>query len=179
MQNDTLAKLSKAILDEASSSTQLASSLDKFASLCSKVSGVQADVCYNAWAPDTFLENGVAINPQAAAQCVKDYHRSVMFIRGVYAAISKQLLEKSGEVVSILYAGCGPYATLLLPLLEHFHPDQLEVYLLDVHQESLDSVSLLLKSFQLSTYNVTTLHHDACKYQHPVPLDIILTETMQ
>ena len=135
------------ILDETSSPEALREALDAFVLLCSEVTGIRADPSFDAWAEDSMLDNGVAINPRAAAHCAVDYQRSVIFIRGVNAAISSLRLHFSDTPLEILYAGCGPWATLLLPLLGRFPPDEFTLYLLDFHQRSLDSVKLLLAHF--------------------------------
>ncbi|MEP0202985.1 MAG: hypothetical protein ABJ084_01460 [Halioglobus sp.] len=167
------------LLDEATSREQLYSALDSFSAICSQATGVRADPSFDAWADDAFLENGVAINPQAAAHCVVDYARSVAFIRGVSAAIKTLQLRFPDTPLEILYAGCGPFATLLLPLLGRFPPGDLSLHLLDVHQRSLDSVSLLIEEFGLGAHNIQLIKADACDYDHPRAMHLVVAETMQ
>ena len=62
--------ISDTILDETSSAEDLREALDAFALMCSEVTNIQPDPGFDAWAEDSLLENGVAINPQAAANCV-------------------------------------------------------------------------------------------------------------
>lgn len=192
--------ITKTLLDQNSSTVELHRVLDQFAERCSKISNIEPDPSYSAWADDTFLSEGVAINPKAAAYCIKDYQRSVVFIRGVHAALlalfsrrnnnlaGKQNIDeypndsahgKARAPVKVLYAGCGPFATLLLPLLHLFKPSDLEIHLIDIHQQSLDSVAHLLEQLGLSDYKITMVQADACTYQHPAPLDLIIVETMQ
>jgi hypothetical protein len=167
------------ILDESSSVAQLHAALDEFSLLASEISGVVPDPSFDAWAADTFLDQGVAINPQAAAHCVSDYQRSVVFIRAVYAAINAAKLRFPGEPIRLLYAGCGPYATLLLPLLGEYLPGELDICLLDVHQRSLDSVNCLIGHFGFKEHGIELVCADACRYQHAVGLHLIVAETMQ
>lgn len=167
------------ILDETSSPAELRNALNSFVQLCSDVSGIQPDPSFDAWAEDSLLESGVAINPQAAAHCAVDYRRSVAFIRGVYAALNKLISRFPDTPIQILYAGCGPFATLLLPLLGKFHPGDLKINLLDIHQRSLDSVELLLAQFEFSAHDICTIKDDACHYTHPEKLHLIIAETMQ
>ncbi|MEP4485098.1 hypothetical protein [Marinobacter alexandrii] len=174
-----LNRIRDALLDEAASREQLHSALDTFSAICSQTTGVRADPSFDAWADDAFLENGVAINPQAAAHCVKDYARSVAFIRGVSAAIETLQLRFPDTSLEILYAGCGPFATLVLPLLGRFTPGDLSLHLLDVHQRSLDSVSLLIEEFGLGAHNIQLIKADACNYDHPRALHLVVAETMQ
>jgi hypothetical protein len=125
------------------------------------------------------LPSGVAINPQAAAHCVLDYQRSVVFIRGVHAAISALKLHFADTPLEILYAGCGPFATLLMPLLGKFSPGDLNITLLDIHQSSLDSAQLVLEYFGIDAHEVNTAQGDACVYKHPEKLHLVIAETMQ
>jgi hypothetical protein len=171
--------ISDTILDETSSPEQLRDALDEFVLLCSEVTNIQPDRSFDAWAEDSLLDNGVAINPQAAAHCALDYQRSVVFIRGVYAAITALRLRFGDAPLEILYAGCGPFATLLLPLLGRFSPGAFNLHLLDVHQRSLDSVDLLLNHFGYSPHAVQTSKGDACSYKHEGKLHLVIAETMQ
>ena len=147
--------------------------------LCSEITNIRPDPSFDAWAEDSLLDNGVAINPQAAAHCAVDYERSVVFIRGVYAAINALRLRFADTPLEILYAGCGPFATLLLPLLGKFSPGELNLYLLDFHQRSLDSVKLLLSHFGFCAHAVQTIKADACNYKHAGKLHMVIAETMQ
>ncbi len=179
MSASTLTAIIEIILNESSSATCLQDALDQFARICSDVSGIVPDSSFDSWAEDTFLDGGMAINPQAAAYCIKDYHRSVMFIRGVYAAIKVVQERFSDTPVNILYAGCGPFATLLLPLLGKFKSEEVDIHLLDIHQQSLDSVKQLITYFGFKNHSINLHQGDACSYQHPNTLHLIIAETMQ
>jgi len=172
--------IAQTLLNERTDNADLSRALDQFARLCSEISGVNPDPSYSAWSADSFLQEGVAINPNAAALCVMDYQRSVVFIRGIYAALkSLEQSEPGDQPLKVLYAGCGPFATLLLPLLTLFSPNALEIYLVDIHQESLSSVAKLLTELNLEDYNITMVQGDACHYRHPTLLDLVIAETMQ
>jgi hypothetical protein len=195
-----LAIIGDCILSSVSTPAQQQAALDEFARLCSSIGGVQPDPCFDAWSGDSLLNSGVAISPQAAAHCVADYRRSVVYIRGLYDAIcaaqsrfgTVALIADEGcgalspphnlplkPPLRILYAGCGPYATLLLPLLHRFEPGSLQVLLLDIHQESLDSLSQLIASAGYADHDLRLVQANACDYQHPQPLHLIVVETMQ
>ena len=179
MSNTRLSKITHTLLDESRSRESLHDALDDFACLCSDITAITPDASFDAWAEDSFLENGVAINPQAAAFCIKDYQRSIVFIRGVYAAILDAMSRFPGTPLKILYAGCGPFATLLLPLLVKFKSGDIDVCLLDIHQQSLDSVGTLLGALGLDGHKVNLIQGDACRYQHGDKLHIIVAEVMQ
>ena len=174
-----LTQISDTLLDEASSPAQLCEALEAFANLCSNVTGITPNRTFDAWSGDSLLDDGVAINPEAAAHCVKDYQRSVVFIRATHAAIKTAKTRFANQPIEILYAGCGPFATLLLPLLGRFQAGELNAHLLDIHQRSLDSVGQLIEHFGLQAHCINYVQDDACRYQHPGSPHIIITETMQ
>lgn len=174
-----LTYIADTLLDEASSPKQLRAALNAFSQLCSDVGGVVPDPSFDAWADDSLLNDGVAISPEAAAHCVNDTQRTVVFIRAAYAAITNAKQRFANAPIEVLYAGCGPFATLLLPLLANFRPGELVVHLLDIHQRSLDSVALLTRHFDLEGHRISYVKDDACHYQHSSNLHVIIAETMQ
>ena len=174
-----LKHIADTLLDEASSPARLRATLNAFMQLCTEIGGVVPDRSFNAWAGDSLLKDGVAISPEAAAHCVHDTQRSVVFIRAAFAAIKAAQKRFTNGPIDILYAGCGPFATILLPLLGRFNPDELTVHLLDIHQRSLDSVALLIKHCGLQAHRISYIQADACHYQHPNNPHVIIAETMQ
>ena len=167
------------VLNEDSSPAALRCALDEFATTCTAVGGITPDRSFDGWHLDTMLDDGVAINPQAAAFCIKDYRRSVMFMRGVYSALRELQQRFTDQPIRILYAGCGPFALLLLPLLEKLTPGRFDIHLLDIHQSSLDSVAQLLDYFSLDQHQIQYIRADACRYEHEEPLHLVIAETMQ
>jgi len=174
-----LKQLSQVLLNESSAPSQVRAALDAYSKTCARVTGITPDASFDAWAEDSFLESGVAINPRAAAHCVSDYQRSVVFIRAIHTAIGRLIARSEQGIVRVLYAGCGPYATLLLPVLSDFPPERLQLQLLDIHQASLDSVERLLEHFDLTAYDLTTQQADASRHRCQQPPNLVITETMQ
>jgi hypothetical protein len=174
-----LEQIGRTLLDESSSPPALRQALDEFVRLGAEVTGIEPKPGFDAWAGDTYLESGVAINPGAAAHCVRDYRRTVVFLRAVYAAIRQAQQRFDNVRIRILYAGCGPFATLVLPLLPLLEPDGIELQLVDAHQRSLRSVGLLLAHFGLDEHSVESVQADACSYRHHSPLHLVIAETMQ
>ncbi len=126
------------------------------------------------------LPSGLAVSPSMAARCANEPLRTHRFIEGLNRAVEAQLESEPGRAVSVLYAGCGPWATLALPLLAHYPASQLQLTLLDIHQESMDSAQALIEKLGLSDGVADYVVADACEYRIPEgeQPDIIVTETM-
>jgi len=79
--------------------------------------------------------DGVAIGTTWAALCLDDIMRTKLFIRGIAKAIADLKQQKKG-VLQVVYAGTGPYATLILPLLPLYTEKDLQLTLLEINQNS-------------------------------------------
>ncbi|WP_435579780.1 hypothetical protein [Gilvibacter sp.] len=126
---------------------------------------------------ETFLDGGVALASQFALDCLRDLLRTARFIKGTFQAIKDQLENKTQ--VNLLYAGCGPAAPLVLPLLHKFSAQELRINLLDVTPSSIKAVRNLIESLGLHHYIENYLVTDAITYKGPEQsIDIIVSETM-
>jgi hypothetical protein len=127
------------------------------------------------------LAAGSAISPLDAGRCLRDVRRTVAYLRGVYAAIQEAQQRFPGEVIHVLYAGCGPFALLCLPLLPLLAEQAVHFSLLDVHARAIESVQAIMAALRLEAANVDCLVCDATQYHAPGhrALHIIVSETMQ
>ena len=128
---------------------------------------------------DIFLPEGKAISPTKAAFCLLEGQRTAVFLRGIYKAILQLQQQFPGEKLNILYAGCGPYATLLTPLTAMFRPDEVYFYLLDINDISLTAVKKLYEAAGLTDYVADYICADATTYKTPVPMHLMISETMK
>jgi predicted RNA methylase len=130
----------------------------------------------------TYLKSGIAISPLDAAICTNEYMRTAKYLRGIYAAIQDLHKEFGKEPINILYAGCGPYGTLIVPLLHLLDLKRINVTFLDIHQTSLDSVKNILSGLDLDVFSkdqVKYVQADATQYQVTEKPHLIITETMK
>ncbi|MDJ0972857.1 MAG: hypothetical protein QNJ98_00180 [Planctomycetota bacterium] len=129
----------------------------------------------------THLPTGTALSPVDAGRCLLDLARTRAYLLGLTAAIEDLRTRCGDRPVHVLYAGCGPFATLALPLTTRFAPDTLRFTLLDVHAASIQSVQRLVDQLELAPYVQHMVQADAAAWTAPANpvVDILLVETMQ
>lgn len=130
---------------------------------------------------ETRTAQGLALSPQAAAMCARDFVRTVQFMRSVFQAVSEQILETPTRTVNLLYVGCGPFALLVLPLMLCLTPQQVQINLIDIHTDSLDSAKRVIDFLELKAFIAEAKVVDAMAYcvdSERTP-DIVLLEIMQ
>jgi hypothetical protein len=130
---------------------------------------------------ETLLSDGKAISPRDATRCLTDYFRTVQFLRGIDAGIREAQNRFPGQVIEVLYAGCGPYATLVVPLCNRFAPGEVRFTFIDIHKRSLEAARSLVEQLGFSEFIRDYIQCDAASYQQParVPLHMVICEAMQ
>ena len=130
---------------------------------------------------ETMTKNGLAVSPTMAIMCVDDFVRTIIFMRGLFAAIKDINSQHPERPASVLYAGCGPLATLAIPLMHVFSSEQVTFSMLDLHQESINSVNSIVKKLAKEKWLSHIEKIDASDYSiNPKrPPDIIILEIMQ
>jgi len=169
---DELQQLAGAILDRFSSPAVLKRACDALYEHCLALCG---ELDSNA----SDLQSGRALSAAEAARCVQDAARTCAFLRAIDAAL-KARIEQRGRV-EVLYAGCGPFAALVLPLLHRYSPQQLKLRLLDVHAHSLASATSLLQMAGASDRLLPSICADAASLRLPegTAPDVLIVEVMQ
>lgn len=129
---------------------------------------------------EVIVAGGVALSPQGAIDCLKEYYRTVRFIKGVYAAIHDLGAIYPGQQINILYAGCGPYAPLIYPVLSLLPEDSVRVTLLDISEYSIESAISLGEMLGLSAFIHKAVVADATTYKKEAgeKIHLLISETM-
>lgn len=123
--------------------------------------------------------NGQIVTPVQAAHCLNDLGRSMKFYRAIHQAIEHYL--KANQPVRILYAGCGPYGTLLTPFTSLYSAEQIRFTFLEISDFSVEKVTKLYTDWKLNDYldsiQLCDATDPALTFDHS--FDIIISETMQ
>lgn len=128
---------------------------------------------------DINLPAGKALAPFYAAACILDPLRTKKFVRGVFEAVGSAQKAFPGQKLHLVYAGTGPFATLILPLCMVFSPAELGFTLLEVHSESVKHLKKVIEVFELQDFIHSIEETDATRYQATQAIHILLIETMQ
>lgn len=126
------------------------------------------------------LSQGKAIGPVGAAHCLLEFRRTAVFLKGIYKAILQLQQSFPGKRINILYAGCGPYATLLTPVTTLFPATEVGFTLLDINETSLAAAKKLYETFGLEEYVSQFVLADAVEYRVKETDDIhmVISEAM-
>jgi hypothetical protein len=174
--SDELTAVTAVILNAGSSGTALEdASRDLFAYLFAPV----RELLDSSSRDPIALSSGIAISPLDAASCSNDVIRTAVLLRGVDAALRDALARFRGEIVEVVYAGSGPLAPLIIPLLPLFAGDSIRITFIDAHPEAIESVRRILGEFGLLRFAGRFVCGDATAYEHPGRLHVVITETMQ
>ena len=127
----------------------------------------------------TDTAHGKACSSDVAAMCTIEFMRNYRFQLGILKAIQDKSQESTP--VQLLYAGSGPFGSLVIPLLLLLKPDQVHVTIIDIHRESLDRLKRLVKALALEDF-ISAYHlADATEWKpdNDKTYDIIVSETMK
>jgi hypothetical protein len=176
-----LADAASVLLFGGDDHSRIAAAVESLDRLLREITGMREDTVDPRDRSATSLPVGSAISPLEAARCLLDPRRTAIYLRGVHEAIQEARQRFPGEVIHVLYAGCGPFAPLCLPLLPLLAGQAVRFTLLDVHARAAESVHAVLAALGLKGGNVECLVCDATTYQNPDnrPLHVVVSETMQ
>lgn len=169
-------ELTKNLLICADNFLIMKKSVDQIYSIFSEITGITADNFNNE---QIILPSGKAISPSSAAHCLLEFRRSAIFLRGINKAIQQKLMEPNQDTIRILYAGTGPYATLIIPLLTTHSSNNVKVDFLDINEISLKASLKILDSLGLNGFIDQSYLCDAATFKIEKEYDLVISETMQ
>lgn len=148
--------------------------------LAERLSGIDMSAGLNIGDGQSFLPSGLAVSPATAALCAREVLRSAAFIQGAARALEQAAAHCGGRPLRVLYAGCGPFAFLLLPLLALWPADRAQFTMLDIHAEALAPARRLVSALGLDAGVAAWVQADAAAFRlDPSALpDVIVSETM-
>lgn len=149
------------IILSSSNPGEIRQTLHSLHDIYSASSGVSAG---NITDKDIFTPGGQAISPIKAAHCLLEIQRTAKLVRGIHQALLELKERFKGEKLNILYAGCGPYATLLTPLTCYFSADEVSFIMMDISGDALTAVDRMYASLGLSSYIKRLTLADACTH---------------
>ncbi len=126
------------------------------------------------------LNSGKAIGVMHAAECLKDYHRTIQLLKGLHKSVLNTMAEKPNKKVHVFYAGTGPFAPFVHFLGQLFTAGQICFTLLEVNPESLNCTKELISNLQMTSYVSEFLLADATTYviKNPENVDVLFSETL-
>lgn len=130
---------------------------------------------------DFQLPSGKALSPVWAAHCALDFKRTRVFLRGILQAIEAMYLAFPHTQLHILYAGTGPFATIVLPLFPFLDPEKVQFTFLEISPQSIACLEKTLHAFGFEPWVKEIICADATSYQtDPAnPPHIVVAEMLQ
>ncbi len=174
---ERLAALSGPLLDATAPLGEQRAAAEALFALCCELAGLRPDAADLGDEP-TPLPQGRALGPLSAARCLLDFARTGAFLRGLRAA-AQQARVKGGGPVEVLYAGCGPFAPLFLPLTTVLPPGTVRFTLLDLHPRSVAVAARLVEACGAGAWLAGLHAADAFAFEPELPVHVAVVETMQ
>jgi hypothetical protein len=127
-----------------------------------------------------FTESGKAIGPKWAGMCVDDVFRTQKFCRGLLKAVKAKQSTNPSKKVHIVYAGTGPFATLVLPLTTIFTSEEITFSFLEINELSINGLKETISFFEIASYIDKIEQCDATTYTfiNEDHIDIVIIEAM-
>lgn len=128
----------------------------------------------------TSIKGGIALSPLYAKECLDDSIRTIRFIKGIYKALQELKIKFKKERLKILYAGCGPLGTLIIPLLSLSESEKLGITFLDIHEKSVSSLKSIINYLGFQDFVINYCVNDATLYgkEGEDKVHMVVTETM-
>ena len=176
---ERLRRVTVSLLDSERPAYTLRGEVLEMKSILESSAGPVSDPASDIAAGETRTKRGLAISPTMASMCLDDFARTVQFARGLHEAITDSRSKITSRPVRVFYAGCGPWATLAIPVMSVVPSCEATFTLLDIHDASITSVRGLIERLGLSASVDTLVTGDACEYSIAEQPDILVIEMMR
>ena len=127
MDTNSLLENIKIILNENSQFRDIKNAIEEFYSFYSSITGISGRMNEIKEISNYTSANGIILSSQNAAGQIFDYIRTTKFLRALKLAIDHSLDNSNNNPIKILYAGPGPYGSLLLPLLCLYEASKIKI----------------------------------------------------
>lgn len=176
---DELKQITEILLKQEDDYSEIKKATDDLYDLFLNVSGLKEDD--ERCRKDYYLPKGKAIGAVWAAMCIKEFLRTKRFIRGVFLGIKRAQEKFPNTKIHLLYAGTGPFATLIVPLTTVFTSQEIECTLLEINPDSIENLRKIIKVIEIEEYINDIVQCDATEYKvdKDKPVHMVVTETMQ
>jgi len=175
-----LQQLTRLILNSDTPATSLKKEVVELTQILHQNGTFRFDASDNLYDGETYTSEGLALSPAMAAQCAADSARTVVFIRGLHAAIQQALKSTPEGPIRVLYVGSGPYALLATPQMTIFSPEEVQFIVNDIHEPSIISAKSVVGRLGLDQSVTAFSVQDALDYriapEHSP--DVIVMEVM-
>jgi predicted RNA methylase len=131
--------------------------------------------------PHIQTDYGIAVSAESAAFCIIDFIRTRNFILAIKHAIDDKIAIQNNKPIVILYAGTGPFASLIIPITTIFTAEQVQFILLEINESSIVLLKNVITKLGLQNYIKNLIQADASTYTlaNEIEVDILVSETMK
>lgn len=148
--------------------------------VCYKNSGLSEQESHSAYINAT----GLVMAVKDAIHTVNDIYRVKAFIRGVNQALSLRLSTTPECPLHVVYPACGPFAPLLLPLINYYQRNSigaecLRITLIDVQPGAVKVLNQLVDDLGIRDYIADIRCQDVMEYCPKQPIDVLVMEALQ
>ncbi|HEY3359354.1 MAG TPA: hypothetical protein VGQ83_39255 [Polyangia bacterium] len=132
-------------------------------------------------ARDLPLPTGRALAPLSAGRCVIDFMRTSCYLRALRLAIAEAGRRCGAVPVHVLYAGCGPFAALAVPLMPGLTEGAVTFTLLEVNARALAHARAVIEALGLGGFVRAYVQADATVWRHDAgaPVHVVVAEALQ
>lgn len=124
-----------------------------------------------------FGASGLLLASIEAATCLQEPSRTLGYWHALITAIKKRSSETSLPI-KILYPGCGPFASLILPVFAGLVEESIELTLVEINQQAVQSVKKLIADLSNKNIRIEVHHCDILDFETTTCFDLMICECM-